>query len=382
MLQLYRGGLPRIGDNRKLCSGRYPPKGQVQGPYFRNYQISGRLINALNAVNRGNLANIHEDGFQLAAVHNFQAGIDARVDAVWAADQVADVRTSFDNHGGDVSKQSGAIARTNLQLDGESRGILATPFNSDAALRLVKQILHVGARAGVHRDAAAARDVPDYFITGNGIAALRAIDQQIVMPFDDKRRFAETQHAFDGFNQRGLGVGHFNLRGLGRLTKHAGQNLARGILSKAYRGIQIVNLRKAVIGGHLQHVRFRNFLQAAIEVARFIFKQLAPHLGGFLALFEVDPMANFALRVGTFYEAQPVAVGVMALLSENLHDIATGDFMTQRDHLAVYLRAGTLMPNFCVHGIREIHRRGPARQLQHATLGSEGINLHWGEIDL
>src|SRR6202166_1140937 len=261
MLQLYRGGLPRIGDNRKLCSGRYPPKGQVQGPYFRNYQISGRLINALNAVNRGNLANIHEDGFQLAAVHNFQAGIDARADAVWAADQVANVRTGPADHSGDVSKQSSAIARTNLQLDGKSRGILAAPFNSDAALRLVKQILHVGARARVHRDAAAARDVPDYFITGNGIAALGAINQQIVMPFDDERRLTETQHAFDGFNQRGLGIGRLNLRGLSRFTKHAGQDLPRGVFSKAYRGIQIVNLRKSVMSTHLQHLRSRNFLQ-------------------------------------------------------------------------------------------------------------------------
>src|ERR1700722_7879704 len=297
MIQLYRGGLPRTGDNRKLCSGRYRPKEQVEGPYFRNYQISGRLINALNAVNRGNLANIYEDGFQLAAVHNFQAGIDARVDAVWAADQVANVRTGPADHGGDVSKQSSAIARTNLQFHREGRGILAAPFNRDATFRLVKQILHVGARARVHRHAAAARDVPDYFITRNRVAALGAVDQQIVMPFDDKRRFAETQHAFDGFNQGGLGIGRLNLRGLGRLTKHAGQNLARGILSKAYRGIQIVNLRKAVIGGHLQHIRFRNFFQAAIEVARFIFKKLAPHLGGFLALFEINPMANFALGV-------------------------------------------------------------------------------------
>src|ERR1700688_130608 len=139
MLQLYRGGLPRIGDNRKLCSGRYPPKGQVQGPYFRNYQISGRLINALNAVNRGNLANIHEYGFQLTAVHDFQAGIDARVYAIRPADQVSNVRPGSADHGGNVGEQSSAIARANLQLHRESRGILATPLHGDATLRLVKQ---------------------------------------------------------------------------------------------------------------------------------------------------------------------------------------------------------------------------------------------------
>src|ERR1700730_12845252 len=202
------------------------------------------------------------------------------------------------------------------------------------------------------------------------------------MPFDDKRRLAETQHALDSFNQSWLGVGRLDLRGLGWLAKYAGQNLAGRILSKAYRGIQIVNLRKAVIGSHLQHIRFWNFLQAAIEVARFIFKQLAPHLGGFLALFEIDPMPNFAFRVRTLYEAQPVAIGVMALLRENLDTIAAGDFMTQRDHLAVYFCSGTLMADFSVHGVREIHRRGAARQLQHAALGSEGINLHGREIDL
>src|SRR6202011_1435756 len=120
----------------------------------------------------------------------------------------------------------------------------------------------------------------------------------------------------------------------------------------------------------------------AVEMARFIFKQLAPHLGGFLALFEVDPMANFALGVRAFCEAQPVAIRMVALLSQYLHNIAAGDFMTQRDHVAVDLRSGALMPDFRVHGIGEIHRRGPAWQLQNAALGSEGINLHRGEIYL
>src|SRR6202022_4441399 len=141
------------------------------------------------------------------------------------------------------------------------------------------------------------------------------------MPFDDKRRLAETQHALDSFNQSWLGIGRLDLRGLGWLAKYAGQNLAGRIFSKAYRGIQIVNLRKAVIGSHLQHIRFGNFLQTAIEVARFIFKELAPHLGGFLALFEVDPMANFTFGVRTFYEAQPVAIRMVALLSQYLLNI-------------------------------------------------------------
>ena len=116
-------------------------------------------------------------------------------------------------------------------------------------------------------------------------------------------------------------------------------------------------------------------------MARFIFKELAAHLGGFLALFEIDPMANFALGVGALYEAKPVAVGVVALLSQDLHYVAASDFMAQRDHLAVDLRSGTLMADFGVHGIGEIHRRSSARQLQHAALGSEGINFHRGEID-
>src|ERR1700732_2102355 len=141
------------------------------------------------------------------------------------------------------------------------------------------------------------------------------------MPFDEERRLAETLHALDSFNQSWLGVGRLDLRGLGWLAKYAGQNLAGRILSKAYRGIQIVNFRKAVVGSHLQHIRFWNFLQAAIEVTRFIFKEFAPHLGRFFALFEIDPMPNFAFGVRTLYEAQPVAVGAVTLLSQNLHHI-------------------------------------------------------------
>src|ERR1700688_2926674 len=192
MIRLYRDVLSSIGANRKVCSGRYPPKGQV-GVCFGNHQISGGLVNAFNAVNRGNLANIYKYGFQLATVHDFQAGINARVYTIGPAHQVSNVRTSSADHGGNVGKQSSAIASANLQLDREGCGILAAPLHGYATLRLVKQILHVGARSCVHRDTAAARYVPNDFVTRNGVAALRAINQQIVMPFDDKRRLTETQ---------------------------------------------------------------------------------------------------------------------------------------------------------------------------------------------
>ena len=68
-------------------------------------------------------------------------------------------------------------------------------------------------------DAAAAGDVADDFVAGNWIATLRAIHQQIVVALDDERRFAEAQHALDGFDQRRLGVRCFGSATLFRLAQ-------------------------------------------------------------------------------------------------------------------------------------------------------------------
>ncbi len=105
----------------------------------------------------------------------------------------ADVGVLVADDGGYFLQHPSAI----VAVDGEShrirllRSILvfrsARPFDSDAAVGLVKQVLHVGTAARMDGYALAARDVADDFLAADGIATSRAIDQQLVLAFDDER---------------------------------------------------------------------------------------------------------------------------------------------------------------------------------------------------
>ena len=61
MIQLYSRAQALTGGKGKVCSGRYPPKGQVGSAFRAIPKIgdSAGLINAFDAVNGGNLANIY-----------------------------------------------------------------------------------------------------------------------------------------------------------------------------------------------------------------------------------------------------------------------------------------------------------------------------------
>src|SRR6266481_4499269 len=222
------------------------------------------LVNAFDAEDSRNLANIDEDGFELALIGNFQIGVNARIGAVGPAFKIVNVRACSADDGRDFRKKTGTIARANGELNRKS-GFGAPPLDSDAALGLVHEVLDVGTSSRMHRDAAAARDVADDFVTGNGVATLGAVNEQVVVTFNDERRFAEAEHTLDGLDQSGLGVEAFRLFGLFRLTEQASQNLARGIFSKADGSVEILDLGKSVVGNKFVDVSFRNFLEAASE---------------------------------------------------------------------------------------------------------------------
>jgi len=216
---------------------------------------------------------------------------------------------------------------------------------------------------------------------GMGFAALCAIHEKIVIAFDDERRFAKPEHALDGFDKGRLGVLR---RGLGRfrgIAENARENLARGIFSEAYRRIEIVNLGETGIRCDPQQILLWNFLEAAAEVARFLFQQPLAHFHGFFALLQIDPMADLAARVRGFGEAKPVAAGRMTFLRQDFNDVAADNLVAESNHLAVDLGADALVTDFGVYVISEIHGRGAARQLQHAPLGRERINFDGGQID-
>src|SRR3984893_887481 len=365
-----------VGDTRpkdRCRRARRPPADK---------ELLAGLVDPLDAVYAGNLANVEENGFQLALVRYFQIGIDARIQFVGAAFQAAYVRAGSADDRGNFRKQPGTILGAYGELHRECGLASAAPFDGDTPLRLVHEVLHLGAHAGVHGDATAARDVADDFVAGDGVAALGAVNKQVVVALDDQRSFAEPQYALDGLDQGGLGIDSLRLVVLSRFAKHAREDLARGVFAEAHGGIEVLDFGEAMVGNKFHHVLFGNFLQAAAEVARFVFEELFPHFLGFFAFLLVDPVSDFALGVRGLDKAQPVAAGMVALLRENLHHVAAGDFMAQRDHLPVDLCAYALMPYFGVHQVGKVDGRSAAHELQHAALWREGVNLHRRQVHL
>src|SRR5713226_841668 len=256
------------------------------------------LVDAFDAQNARNFLYVDENGFELALIGNFEVGVNARVGAIRTALQVMDVGTSSADDGGDFSEKAGAIACADSELDGKLGFGAAAPLDGDAAFGLVHEILNVGTLASMYGDTAASRDVADNFVAGNGIATLGAVNEQVVVTFYNQGRFAEAQHALYCFNESGLGVDGFGLGGFFRFTEKAREDLAGGIFAETDGGVKILNFRKAVIGNQFEDVGFRNFLEAAAKMTRFVFEQALAHFGGFFAFLLFDPVADFAFRRG------------------------------------------------------------------------------------
>src|ERR1700674_4042710 len=140
-------------------------------------------MNGVNAVHRGAFAAVGETASRLAAIGNFQAGFDARVELVGSAFKIANVGAGSADDRGNFSEQAGAILGANCQLHRESGRALAAPFDRDAALGLVHQILHVWTGASVDGYSATTGDIADDFVAGNRIAALGTKYQQIIVAF-------------------------------------------------------------------------------------------------------------------------------------------------------------------------------------------------------
>src|ERR1700683_3033343 len=136
-----------------------------------------RLIDAFDTIDTSDFADTGEDGFELAAIDDFEVDVNLRVQAVGAAFEIVDVTAGVADHRGDLGQQPGAVFRANDQVHQKLGSACATPFNGEAALGLIQEVLHVGTCARVHRDAAPARDVTDNVVAGNRVAAFGAIDQ-------------------------------------------------------------------------------------------------------------------------------------------------------------------------------------------------------------
>jgi len=110
------------------------------------------LVDAFDAENAGNLADIDENGFELAPVGNFEVGINARVGAIGAAFEVVNVGTGSLMTAVMSARRPARSRARMVSWTGKLGFGSAAPLDGDAAFGLVHEILHVGTRPGVHGD--------------------------------------------------------------------------------------------------------------------------------------------------------------------------------------------------------------------------------------
>src|SRR5712691_201832 len=102
--------LPKPGEST-TGGKKYSAVAKLARREFRAIVISvAGLVDAFDAQDAGNFADIDEDGFELALVGNFEIGVNARVGAVGAALEVVNVGTGAADNGGDFGEKAGAVA--------------------------------------------------------------------------------------------------------------------------------------------------------------------------------------------------------------------------------------------------------------------------------
>ena len=98
--------------------------------------------------------------------------------------QAPDIGVLGREHGRELIQHPGAVVGVDHDFYGERLGCVPGPLDVDLALDVVHKALDIGAHPGVHGDTLTPGHVSDDGFAANRIAALRAIDQQIIQSFD------------------------------------------------------------------------------------------------------------------------------------------------------------------------------------------------------
>src|ERR1035437_274132 len=153
-----------------------------------------QLLCSLHGVHAGDAAQAEDHAVEVAYVFGFGYQFDDGFAVLILADiDAADVGVVVGDNGDQLLQHAHAVVAGDGDLDRVAlrpAGVLAAhagPFDIDAAVALVEQVLHVGTTARMDGHALAASDVADDLFAANGVAATRTINQKIVLAFNLER---------------------------------------------------------------------------------------------------------------------------------------------------------------------------------------------------
>src|SRR5690242_8367792 len=139
------------------------------------------IVHALDIEHAGNTFNASENVLQLLAVPHIESDFDPCANIFSTTFKSPNVGARFADDASDGSEHSGPVFGDDAQSHREFSMRGAGPLDGDPPVGLVQQVFNVGAVLAVDGDPSAAGDVADDVVAGNRIAALGAIDHQVVV---------------------------------------------------------------------------------------------------------------------------------------------------------------------------------------------------------
>src|SRR6185312_14059332 len=171
---------------------------------LRSRNILLQLFQPLHIDDSRNLADSGDDALKVLHVFDIDGDVDGGAAVPGAHVHVTDVGIVVADDRGHLLKHAGAVVADDRQLywicrlrRTGNRRAGPCPSDSDAAIRLVHKIGNVRAGFRVYGDAFAAGDVAHDVLTANGIAAARAINQQLVVTLHLERSAVIAENSAD-----------------------------------------------------------------------------------------------------------------------------------------------------------------------------------------
>src|SRR5579864_6946538 len=144
----------------------------------------------------------------------------------------------------------------------------------------------------MNRYAFTPRYVANHGLTANRITASRAIHQQVAMALHSDS-IAVVPAKDPAHHAANSGLFLPGPLGSFRSRRQFAQNLARGILSVADCGHQIVSLAQPIVGSNALQICVFNVFQRDSVLAGFLLDKLPPYFNSALALVDVQPVLDF-----------------------------------------------------------------------------------------